>query len=99
MNIISDHADRLTRLTDDLLKLSQIEAGKLELQRRPVPIASIMKPCLETIRLMAEEKKLTIEDNCDSDMPLVNGDALALQQVLRTSWITPYVILPRADRY
>jgi two-component system phosphate regulon sensor histidine kinase PhoR len=81
LNIIRDHAERLSRLTEDLLKLSQIEAGKLEMRTGPVAIAAALGPCLETIRLKAEEKRITVESAGLSDLPSVHGDALALQQV------------------
>ncbi len=37
LQIIRDHAVNLARVTDDLLKLARIEAGKLEVQFGPVP--------------------------------------------------------------
>jgi len=83
LGIICEHAERLARLTDDLLQLSQIEAGKLDLQRRPVSIAEIIEPCLETVRLKAEEKELAIDCYVSPDLPLVNADPLALQQALQ----------------
>ena len=39
---------RLARLTDDLLTLSRIEAGKLELNLQPVSVADLVEACLET---------------------------------------------------
>src|SRR6202043_3026430 len=48
MEIIREHAQRLARLTDDLLKLSRIEAGRLELELRPGSVESMGKGCLET---------------------------------------------------
>ncbi len=92
LNIICDHAERLTRLTEDLLKLSQIEAGRLDLKRGPVSISSLINSCLETVRLKAEEKHLTVESYCAPDLPTVSGDALALQQVLQN-------LLDNAVRY
>ena len=38
VEIIREHARRLARLTDDLLKLSRIEAGRLELEFRPIRV-------------------------------------------------------------
>ena len=39
IEIIHDHALRLGRLTDDLLRLAQIEAGQLKLELQPVVVA------------------------------------------------------------
>ena len=53
VEIIRDHARRLARLTDDLLKLSRIEAGRLELEIRPIRVAALVNGCVETARLNA----------------------------------------------
>ena len=44
LQIIRDHAIRMGRLTEDLLKLSLIEAGKLELNMQPVSVAELIDP-------------------------------------------------------
>ena len=44
LEIISEHASRLARLTDDLMKLARIEAGKLELQFSAVNLAEYGSP-------------------------------------------------------
>jgi two-component system phosphate regulon sensor histidine kinase PhoR len=92
IEIIRENAVRLGRLTDDLLKLAQIEAGKLELQRQPVAVNSVIQPCLEVARLKADQKNLTLDTDCRADLPLVNGDSLCLQQVLQN-------LLDNAVRY
>src|SRR6202042_1285806 len=43
LGIIRDHAIRLARLTDDLLKLARIEAGKLEVQLMPVGVMDLIE--------------------------------------------------------
>jgi len=92
VEIIRENAVRLSRLTDDLLKLAQIEAGKLELQRQPIAVSSVIQPCLEVTRLKADQKNLTLETDCRADLPLVNGDSLCLQRVLQN-------LLDNAVRY
>ncbi len=92
LHIIRDNAMRLGRLTDDLLKLAQIEAGKLELQLQPVAISDVIGPCLETTRPQADQKNLVLEADCRPDLPAVNGDAVSLQQALQN-------LLDNAVRY
>jgi two-component system phosphate regulon sensor histidine kinase PhoR len=92
LEIIRNHAIRLSRLTDDLLKLSQIEAGKLELESRAVPIASLIEPCLETTRLRASSKKLHLEADYEADLAPVRGDVSSLQEILQN-------LLDNAVRY
>jgi two-component system phosphate regulon sensor histidine kinase PhoR len=83
VTIIRDHAIRLARLTDDLLTLSRIEAGKFEFDFRPMSIAEFVEPCLETIRLRAEPKQLSIEKDLPQNFPQVRGDSHRLREVLQ----------------
>ncbi len=92
IEIIRENAVRLGRLTDDLLKLAQIEAGKVDLQRKPLSIRSVIQPCLEVTRPKADQKNLILEMECSADLPLVSGDSMCLQQVLQN-------LLDNAVRY
>ena len=83
LEIIRDHAGRLARLTDDLLKLSQIEAGKLELEFHPVSVAGVIESCLATTRPKAQQRQLALEVDCPADLPLARGDSSRLQEVLQ----------------
>jgi two-component system phosphate regulon sensor histidine kinase PhoR len=83
LEIIRDHSKRLARLTDDLLKLSRIEADQMQLDLRPVDAAEMISVCLETTRLRAEQKQLAIEADCPADLPPVKGDRGRLSEVLQ----------------
>ena len=54
LEIISDHAVRLGQLTNELLKLSQIETGRLELNLRPLAVPDLVDACVETARVKAK---------------------------------------------
>jgi len=83
VGIIRDHARRLARLTDDLLRLSQIEAGKLELELKPVSVSALIQLCVETTRLQAQQKQLTLAVNCPDNLLNARGDARRLREVLQ----------------
>ena len=61
LEIIRDHAARLARLTDDLLKLARVEAGKLEVQFHPVFLTEVIEGCAETTLLKASRKQISFE--------------------------------------
>jgi two-component system phosphate regulon sensor histidine kinase PhoR len=82
VEIIRDHSVRLARLTDDLLKLSQIEAGRLELDLRLVNISALVSSCVETVQFQAEKKRQTIAVHCSPDLPAISADANRLREVL-----------------
>jgi len=83
LEIIHDNSARLDRLTDDLLKLSRIEAGNLELEFRPVSVRQMIQPCLDTTHIKADAKQLSLEADYDPDLPPVTGDLRSLQEILQ----------------
>jgi two-component system, OmpR family, phosphate regulon sensor histidine kinase PhoR len=82
LEIIRDHAVRLGRVTNDLLKLSQIEAGRLQLDLRPVVVDELMQACVETVRLKAEKKQLVLSAECTNGLPPILADAARLRESL-----------------
>ena len=83
LQIIRDHAVHLARVTNDLLKLARIEAGKLELQFGPVQIPDVVEACMETTLLKATRKGLVLDADIPPDIPAVHGDARLLREVLQ----------------
>ena len=83
LEIIRDHAVRLGRLTDDLLKLARIEAGKLELEFQRVAIADIIESCATTSLMRASRRELSLEVSFPPALPPVRGDASLLREVLQ----------------
>ena len=83
LGIILEHARRLARLTEDLLKLSQMDAERLELELRPVGVSQLVESCYETARRRATEKELNLSLELPERLPDVTGDARRLQEVLQ----------------
>jgi two-component system phosphate regulon sensor histidine kinase PhoR len=83
LRIIRDHATRLARLTDDLLKLARIEAGKLELHLLPVSALELVEACAETSLLKSNQKQIALEVDIPPNLPAVRGDASLLRDVLQ----------------
>jgi two-component system, OmpR family, phosphate regulon sensor histidine kinase PhoR len=83
LEIIREHAARLARLTDDLMKLARIEAGKLEVQLSPVNLADIAEGCEQTALLKASRKQITLDIDVPDSLPPVRADANLLHEVLQ----------------
>ena len=83
LEIIRDHAVRLARLTNDLLKLARIEAGKLEVEFFPVQLMEVIERSAETTLLKASRKQITLDVDVPPDLPMVRGDASLLRDVLQ----------------
>ncbi|HXX19522.1 MAG TPA: ATP-binding protein [Candidatus Acidoferrum sp.] len=83
LEIIRDHAARLAALTNDLLKLARIEAGKLEVEFGPVNLLEVVERCAETTLLKASRKQIALEAEIPPGLPAVRGDASLLREVLQ----------------
>ena len=83
LGIILEHARRLARLTEDLLRLSQMDADRLELELRSVNVKQLIESCYETASHRAAEKELEVSLDLPTHLPDVSGDARRLQEVLQ----------------
>jgi two-component system phosphate regulon sensor histidine kinase PhoR len=83
LEIILEHSRRLARLTDDLLKLSQMDADRLELDVRGVEVAQLVESCVETSQHRAVERNLRISVELTGGLPNVAGDRRRLAEVLQ----------------
>ncbi len=72
----------LTRLVDDLLDVSRITRGKVELRREPMRLRQAVEDALATSRALVDERKHQLVAEL-SDEPLwVSGDSTRIEQVL-----------------
>jgi two-component system phosphate regulon sensor histidine kinase PhoR len=83
LEIILEHSRRLARLTDDLLRLSQMDADRLELEIDEVTVAQIVDSCLATAQHRALESSHHLSVNVPAGMPTVAGDRRRLAEVLQ----------------
>jgi two-component system, OmpR family, phosphate regulon sensor histidine kinase PhoR len=81
--IILEHSRRLARLTEDLLRLSQMDAEQLELEIRAVSVPALIESCYETAQRRASEKGLTLSLNLPNHLPDIAADNRRLQEVLQ----------------
>jgi two-component system, OmpR family, phosphate regulon sensor histidine kinase PhoR len=81
--IILEHSRRLARLTEDLLRLSQMDAEQLELEIRAVSVTQLIESCYETAQRRAAEKGLTLSLNVPTQLPDIAADNRRLQEVLQ----------------
>jgi signal transduction histidine kinase len=76
------NVERLTRMINDLLDLSRIEAGRVELALRPVSLLELVTEVLESLQALAREKSLTLEARYADLLSMIHGDRDKLHQVL-----------------
>jgi PAS domain S-box-containing protein len=72
----------LLELINDILDLSKVESGKLELQAAPVPVSTLCEASLLFVRQQAHTKGIEIYSEIPPNLPDINVDGRRIQQVL-----------------
>jgi signal transduction histidine kinase len=72
----------LLALVNDVLDLSQVESGRLELQPEPIDLGSDIQDAVSLVAQRAEAHGIAIEQRVASDLPLLTADPLRLRQIL-----------------
>jgi two-component system OmpR family sensor kinase len=80
VEIISNEANRMSRLVDELLDLARIESGQIKMLREPVDLAKVLEGCIEKFDLQAGEGNVALVLDAPA-LPLVTGDKDWLAQV------------------
>ncbi len=83
LGIILEHSRRLARLTEDLLRLSEMDAERLELEVRRLAVSQLVESCYETAQRRAAEKGLALSLQLPGRLPDIAGDSRRLQEVLQ----------------
>ena len=83
LDSIRHSSEALLVILNDILDISKIEAGRMELEHTDFSVAQIVEQVVNTLRFRAEEKALSFNANCDTTIPAVLiGDPVRLQQIL-----------------
>ena len=72
----------LLGLINDVLDLSKIELGRLELHEEPVELAKLVNDCERLISERVRASNLELAIDLPADLPLLRGDELRLKQVV-----------------
>ncbi len=81
--VIFDAGSNLLRLINDILDLSKIEAGKMDVLIEPIALPAVAQNLLRTYRPLAREKELKFSVDVDAALPgQVLGDAPKLDQIV-----------------
>jgi PAS domain S-box-containing protein len=81
--LLRDASQSLLAIIDDLLDLSKVEAGKLELNRIPASLSAVAEGALGIVRPVAAAKSLVLHSELAPDLPAwIEGDPTRLRQIL-----------------
>jgi len=82
LKTIQDHAERLNRLVDDLLVISDAELGEMRFSFESVSLGDIIEDVLPVIEPEALKKGIRIEKDMPVDLPSIRGDRDRLHQIV-----------------
>ena len=82
IRLMQEQVDHLVRLVDDLLDVSRIVRGKVELRREAVELATVVNRAVETVRPLVEERRHQITVELPADPVVLHADPVRLAQVL-----------------
>jgi PAS domain S-box-containing protein len=95
LEIVKTSADRLVALINDLLDVSRIEAGKIELRREAVDVARLIREVVNAFRPQLETKQQHLTQMAADDLPLISADADRVTQVLTNLISNAHKYTPR----
>ena len=82
LQVAQSSGQLLLTLLNDLLDLSKIESGRLELEQLPFDLATLLDHTLAPLRVEAQHKGLRFEQRMPAAVPALVGDAVRVRQVL-----------------
>ena len=82
VEIIYNNGQHLLGLVNDLLDVSQIEAGLMELEFRTVDLADLIHSVMATASALVRDKDVQLRQEIAPDLPMVQADKTRIRQVL-----------------
>lgn len=79
---IIQQTDKMSKLIEDMLELSNIEGGQYRLQISDFDLAMLTKSILESLRFLADEKKLHFLYDFSSPAVVIQADRMKISQVI-----------------
>src|SRR5262249_40327784 len=82
VGLIRQRGEHLLRIINDLLDLTRIDAGKLELQEEIIDPRTLVDSCIALVKDRAAARLLRLSADIREDVPHLNADATRLTQIL-----------------
>ncbi|MFQ5765270.1 MAG: sensor histidine kinase, partial [Rhodospirillales bacterium] len=82
LGIIIRESERLTRLINQVLDLTKIEAGRMEWQMGEVDLKTVIDDAVATLGHRFQERAIALDKKLPAEVPVVQGDRDHLMQVV-----------------
>jgi signal transduction histidine kinase/DNA-binding response OmpR family regulator len=81
LEIIHTSGQHLLGIINDILDLSKVEAGRMELAPEPVSLRAIIEGVITVMRGASEKQQVQIQAEIPLDLPLIEADPVKLKQI------------------
>jgi signal transduction histidine kinase len=82
LGLVRDSAQHLLSLINDVLDISKIEAGQLQVAREPYDLRRTLEKAISTARPLADKKGLTLSLELSPGLDAMTGDSRRVEQIL-----------------
>ena len=82
LGIIQSSTTRLSNLINDILDISRIESGSIQIKHEPIDYRRIVSDTLRLMKAAADEKQISMDASLPEAIPPVRGDTDKVTQVL-----------------
>lgn len=87
---VRSSTERMNKLIDDLIRIAELDRSGYNVMRKPVDLSAVFDDAIGQLRGQLQEKRITLRVDLPRQMPQLNTDRDALQQIL-------YHLLQNAD--
>lgn len=100
LEVVRSNTERLSILVNDLLDISRIEAGRVQLSIQAVDLAPLVEEVITEMRRLSEEegRPMTFEVDLPDDLPPVKGDPERIRQIIENLVDNGYRYTPEGGR-
>jgi PAS domain S-box-containing protein len=78
---IGDDADRLLKITSELINMAQVETGNIQFTLQPAAVRPIIDDAIDAVQIQAQQKNISIKTNIPADTPMILADRE------KTTWV------------
>ena len=97
-DVVRRQSRSLSRMVDDLLDMSRVTLGKIDLSRQPMLLGTAVAHALESVREKAESARITLTEDVDAEPVWIHGDPTRIEQVLTNLLTNAIKFTPEGGR-
>lgn len=83
IGVMNEEIIRLNRLVNDILDFSRLESNNIKLEKKEENIVTVIENCIESMKVLAEEKHLTFSVMKEPDLPNVVFNESSIERALK----------------